>query len=56
MYKKCEGGESMGFTRKNLNIPDEIIKDIEEFKKRNFMTSFTGAIIELVRRGLKYKE
>ena len=43
----------MGKTRKTLELPTEMIKEIEKFQKENYMTTFTSAIIELVRRGLE---
>lgn len=46
----------MKLIRKNLNLPEELIKDVEEFRVRMLMTSFTAALIELVRRGLKFRE
>ena len=39
--------------RKTLELPADLIKEIEQFQKENYMASFTAAIIELVRRGLK---
>lgn len=41
-------------TQKGIVMPDELIKEIEVFQKENYMTSFTQAIIELVRRGLRH--
>ena len=43
----------VGKTRKTLELPTEMIKEIEKFQKENYMTTFTSAIIELVRRGLE---
>lgn len=43
----------MGKTQKGIVMPDELIDEIEKFQKENYMTSFTQAIIALVRRGLK---
>lgn len=40
-------------TRKTLELPTELIKEIEKFQKENYMTTLTSAIIELIRRGLK---
>jgi len=39
--------------RKTLELPAELIKEITKFQKENYMTTFTGALIELVRRGLE---
>ena len=39
--------------RKTLEFPAELIEEITKFQKENYMTTFTSAIIELVRRGLK---
>lgn len=42
--------------RKTLELPADLIKEIEKFQKENYMASFTAAIIELVRRGLQLKK
>lgn len=41
--------------RKNLHLPEEIVDEIEKFKRDNFLPSFTSALIELVRRSLKHE-
>lgn len=46
----------MKSVRKNLRLPKDLVDNIEEFRENMMMTTFTSAIIELVRRGLKYKE
>lgn len=38
--------------RKTLELPAELIEEITKFQKENYMTTFTGALIELIRRGL----
>ena len=42
--------------RKTLELPAELIEEITKFQKENYMTTFTGALIELVRRGLENTE
>lgn len=39
--------------RKVTNIPADLVEEIEKFKSENYITTFTGAVIELIRRGLK---
>ena len=39
--------------RKTLELPAELIEEITKFQKENYMTTFTSALIELIRRGLK---
>ena len=39
--------------RKVTNIPADLVEEIEKFKNENYITTFTGADIELIRRGLK---
>lgn len=46
----------MSKVRKTLELPADLITEIEKFQKENYITTFTGAIIELVRRGLKTAE
>ena len=43
----------MAKTRKTLELPTDLVKEIVKFQTENYMTTFTSAIIELVRRGLK---
>lgn len=40
--------------KKVISFPSEMVEQIKEFKEDNFITTFTGAVIELVRRGLEY--
>lgn len=58
MYIPAEekGVDEMEKQMKTLMMPIDLIEQIEEFQKDNFMTSFTGALIELVRRSLKKHE
>ena len=34
-------------------IPLDLLEEIEKFMKENYITTFTGAVIELIRRGLE---
>ena len=40
--------------KKVISFPEEMVEQIKEFKEENFITTFTGAVIELIRRGLEY--
>lgn len=40
--------------KKLISFPIDMIPLIKEFGRENFITTFTGAVVELVRRGLKY--
>lgn len=42
----------MQIIKKSLNLPKQLIDDIEKFQRENYMTTFTAALIELIRRGL----
>ena len=39
--------------KKVISFPAEMVGQIKEFGEENFITTFTGAVIELVRRGLE---
>ena len=43
----------MKTTRKSLLFPDTLLEEVEKFMKENYITTFTGAVIELIRRGLE---
>ena len=43
----------MAKTRKTLEVPTDLVKEIVKFQKENYITTFTGAVIELIRRGLE---
>lgn len=38
---------------KLINFPIDLVEEIERYQKENYINSFTGAIIELIRKGLK---
>lgn len=42
----------MQMIKKSLNLPKQLIDDVERFQRENYMTTFTAALIELIRRGL----
>lgn len=46
----------MKLVRKTFNIPVEIITGIEKYQKENAVSTFTAAMLELIRKGLKNKE
>ena len=39
--------------RKVTNLPVDLVKEVDKFMKENYITTFTGAVIELIRRGLE---
>ena len=39
--------------KKVISFPAGMVEQIKEFGEENFITTFTGAVIELVRRGLE---
>ena len=40
--------------KKLISFPVDMIPLIKEFGRANFINTFTGAVVELVRRGLEY--
>lgn len=38
---------------KLINFPADLMEEIEKYQKENYITSFTGTIYELIRKGLK---
>ena len=40
--------------KKLISFPVDMIPLIKEFGRKNFINTFTGAVVELVRRGLEY--
>lgn len=38
--------------RKVTILPANLVEEVEKFMKANYITTFTGAVIELIRRGL----
>ena len=40
--------------KKVISFPAEMVEQIKEFGEENFISSFTGAVVELIRRGLEY--
>lgn len=37
--------------RMTFLIPLDLLEEIKKFMKENYITTFTGAVIELIRRG-----
>lgn len=37
---------------KLINFPLDLVKEIEQYQKDNYINGFTGAVIELIRKGL----
>ena len=40
--------------KKVISFPAEMVEQIKEFGEENFISSFTGSVVELIRRGLEY--
>ena len=40
--------------KKLISFPIDMITLIQEFGRENFINTFTGAVVEFVRRGLEY--
>lgn len=49
---RVQGGKTMEKIRKVTNLPADLVEEVEKFMKENYITTFTGAVIELIRRGL----
>ena len=43
----------METVRKTVLMPKGLLDEILEFQKKYYITSFTGAVIELIRRALE---
>lgn len=41
---------------KLLNIPKDLVNEVEMYQKRNYLASFTGAVLELIREGLNARK
>lgn len=41
------------FIGKKINFPVELDFRIKEYQKENMITTFTGAVLELIRKGLQ---
>ncbi|TWK08619.1 hypothetical protein CHCC20442_4332 [Bacillus licheniformis] len=37
---------------KLIRFPKDLVKEIEKYQKNNYISSFTAAVIELLRKGL----
>ena len=48
-----KGGDYMKFIRKNFNLPEVIVEEVEKYRMENSITSFTSAMLELIRKGLE---
>lgn len=52
--QSIKGGYNfMKYIRKTFNLPEEIVSAIQKYQKENMVTTFTGAMLELVRKGLQ---
>ena len=38
---------------KTMNLPVDLIEEVKKFAERNYITTFTASLVELVRRGLE---
>ena len=43
----------MDFIRKTFNFPVELEERIKEYQKENMLSTFTAAMMELIRKGLQ---
>lgn len=41
---------------KLIKFPKELAEAIEKYQKENFISSFSGAVYELIRKGLERKD
>ena len=53
---KKGGKNQMKKQKKLISFPIDMVALIQEFGRENFINTFTGAVVELVRRGLEYTE
>lgn len=53
MFTIFIGGRKLKTQIKGISMPLDLIKEIEKYMKENYITTFTAAVIELVRRGLE---
>jgi len=38
---------------KLIKFPADLVKEIEKYQKENYLTSFSAAVYELIRKGLE---
>jgi metal-responsive CopG/Arc/MetJ family transcriptional regulator len=41
---------------KLIKFPADLVAEIEKYQKENYITSFSGAVYELIRTGLKQSD
>ena len=41
---------------KHIKFPADLVAQIEQYQKDNYISSFAGAVYELIRRGLKVSD
>lgn len=41
---------------KLIKFPADLVKEIEKYQKENYISSFSGAVYELVRKGLEVSD
>lgn len=46
----------MGRVSKLIKFPADLVAEIEKYQKENYITSFSGAVYELIRKGLKQSD
>ena len=51
-----EGSENMGRISKLIKFPADLVAEIAKYQKENYITSFAGAVYELIRKGLKQSD
>jgi metal-responsive CopG/Arc/MetJ family transcriptional regulator len=40
---------------KLIKFPEELVKEIEKYQKKNYISNFSSAVYELIRKGLSTK-
>lgn len=43
----------MGRISKLIQFPPELLEEIEKYRKENYLSTFTAALFEIIRIGLK---
>lgn len=46
------GDEMVKIIKKTINFPLPIVEKVKEYQEANMLTTFTSALLELVRKGL----
>jgi len=41
---------------KHIKFPESLVREIEQYQQENHLSSFAGAVYELIRKGLKVSD